>query len=77
MPGSKVPVIRQPWGEDDRLPYWALAKFSGSHLYEPDEDPGEERNLVGGPEERRMAERLREALRDIEAPGDQLTRLFG
>jgi hypothetical protein len=77
MPRSKVPVIRQPWGEDDRLPYWALAKFSGSHLYEPDEDPGEERNLVGGPEERRMAERLREALRDVEAPGDQLTRLFG
>jgi arylsulfatase A-like enzyme len=77
MPGSKVPVIRQPWGEDDRLPYWALARFSGSHLYEPDEDPGEERNLVGGPEERRMAQRLREALRDVEAPDDQLTRLFG
>jgi arylsulfatase A-like enzyme len=77
MPGSKVPVIRQPWDAQDRIPYWARAEFSGSHLYEPDEDPGEERNLVGGPEERRLAERLREALRDVEAPDDQLTRLFG
>jgi arylsulfatase A-like enzyme len=77
MPGSKVPVIRQPWDEQDRLPYWALARFSGSHLYEPDEDPGEEHNLIGGPEERRLTERLREALRDIEAPDDQFVRLFG
>jgi arylsulfatase A-like enzyme len=77
MPGSKIPVIRQPWGESDRLPYWAMGRFSGSQLYEPAEDPREERNLVGGPEERRMAERLREALRDIEAPDDQLARLFG
>jgi arylsulfatase A-like enzyme len=77
MPGSRVPVIRQTWDENDRIPYWALAKFTGQHLYEPDEDPAEERNLVGGPEERRLLERLREALRDVEAPDDQLERLFG
>ena len=27
MPGSDVPVIRQPWGENDRLPYWAPPKL--------------------------------------------------
>ncbi|MFQ5698407.1 MAG: sulfatase-like hydrolase/transferase [Myxococcota bacterium] len=77
MPGSRIPVLRQPWDAGDRVPYWARAPFRGTCLYEPREDPAEERNLVGGPEERRMASRLREALRDLEAPEDQLSRLFG
>jgi hypothetical protein len=75
MPGSKVPVIRQPWDAGDRLPYWAVGRFRGDELYEPAEDPREERDLRGGPEERRAAERLRDALHSLEAPDDQLVRL--
>ncbi len=75
MPGSKVPVIRQPWGAGDRLPYWAVGRFRGSELYEPADDPREERDLAGGPEERRCAVQLRDALHSLEAPDDQLARL--
>src|SRR5262249_9074138 len=48
MPGSKVPVIRQTYGPGDRLPYWALGPFRGSHLYDLHEDPAESHNLAGG-----------------------------
>jgi hypothetical protein len=75
MPGSRVPVIRQPFARGDAVPYWALGPFLGSALFDLDEDPGEERNLVGTPLERRAAEALRAALIAIEAPGDQLVRL--
>ena len=33
MPGSKVPVIHQQWQKGDMMPYWALTRFSGHHLY--------------------------------------------
>lgn len=75
MPGSDVPVIRQPYGSADDLPYWARARFDGSHLYDLRHDPGEEENLAGSAREPELAERLREALRDIEAPDDQYVRL--
>ncbi len=75
MPGSKVPVIRQPFDADDRLPYWALGAFDGNHLYDLDDDPAETHNLAGGLAERRAAEQLRAALLDVEAPDDQLERL--
>jgi arylsulfatase A-like enzyme len=75
MPGSRVPVIRQPFTRGDALPYWALGPFSGSALYDLESDPGEERNLVGTAHERRAAEALRAALLEIEAPDDQLVRL--
>jgi len=75
MPGSRIPVIRQPFVAGDALPYWAYGPFDGHHLYDLDEDPGEARNLAGGPSEKRAAEQLREALREIEAPPDQLERL--
>jgi arylsulfatase A-like enzyme len=74
MPGSTVPVIRQPFVEGDRLPYWALGPFDGHHLYDLADDPLEERNLTGAAE-KDAAEQLRAALRDIEAPEDQLIRL--
>jgi arylsulfatase A-like enzyme len=75
MPGTPVPVIRQPFQEGDFLPYWAYGNFSGNHLYDLHNDPLEEENLEGTPLEKELAERLREALREIGAPEDQLVRL--
>jgi arylsulfatase A-like enzyme len=75
MPGTRVPVIRQPFQESDSLPYWAYGNFSGNHLYDLHNDPLEEHNLRGTPLEKELAEHLREALREIHAPDDQLVRL--
>ncbi|MGH9886634.1 MAG: sulfatase-like hydrolase/transferase, partial [bacterium] len=75
MPGSTVPVIRQPFGDGDRLPFWGIGRFSGSHLFDLREDPGEDRNLAGTPAEKRAEELLRTALLEIDAPDDQLARL--
>jgi len=75
VPGSTVPVIRQPFREGDMLPYWALGPFSGNHLYSLSDDPDEENNLAGSRTENDAAELLRAALQDIEAPADHLQRL--
>jgi len=75
MPGSDVPVIRQPLAAGDVLPYWALGEFSGNHLYNLRNDPSEEQNLAGTQAEKDLADRLREALKQVEAPDDQFIRL--
>jgi arylsulfatase A-like enzyme len=75
MPGSKVPVIRQPYGAGDALPFWAMGRFSGHHLYDLANDPSEDRNLIGTSAEKDAAEQLRAALIEMEAPMDQLQRL--
>ena len=75
MPGSEVPVIRQPFAAEDRLPYWAAARFTGNHLWNLREDPDEERDLAGTASEKQLAEQLYEALRAVEAPDDQFERL--
>lgn len=75
MPGSSIPVIRQPFAAGDALPYWAYGAFSGNHLYKLDDDPREERNLAGSSAEKDAAEKLRAALQNIEAPPDQFVRL--
>jgi hypothetical protein len=75
MPGSKVPVLRQPFRAGDLLPYWALGTSGRSELYDLADDPGEERNLCGTPAERAAEEKLRAALGEVEAPDDQLLRL--
>ena len=75
MPGSDVPVIHQPWGAGDPLPYWARTRTDGHHLYDLRNDPNETENLVGGPAERQMAERLRAAMMEIDAPRTQFERL--
>jgi hypothetical protein len=59
----------------DLLPFWAMGKFSGNHLYRVRDDPAEEDNLAGSAEEKRAAEKLRAALIEMEAPKDQLERL--
>lgn len=75
MPGSRIPVIRQPFRAGDLLPYWALGKFSGNHLYDLYNDPAEEENRAGEPAERDAADRLRQALQQHDAPDDQFMRL--
>ena len=75
MPGSQIPVIRQPFVQGDLLPFWARGPFSGNHLYDLYNDPSEDENRAGERGEREAADRMRSALIDIEAPDDQLTRL--
>jgi len=78
MPGSDVPVIRQPFDASDALPYWALrGRFTGDVLFDLDDDPAEERNLAGsgGRLETEARDRLRAALEEVDAPDEQLVRL--
>jgi len=75
MPGASVPVLRQPFRAADTLPLWAWGAFSGNHLYDLADDPGEERNLAGTAAERDAADALRAALESVEAPHDQFVRL--
>lgn len=75
MPGSDVPVIHQPYGPGDPIPFWARARFSGNHLYNLDDDPDEAFNLAGGAREKTFANLLRAALIELEAPRSQLQRL--
>jgi arylsulfatase A-like enzyme len=75
MPGSKVPVIRQPFNQGDLLPFWAMGQFTGNHLYDLQQDPEEDENRSGEAIESDLADRLRAALIEIEAPDDQLERL--
>jgi hypothetical protein len=43
MPGARIPVIRQPFRAGDLLPFWAMGKFSGNHLYRLTNDPMKKR----------------------------------
>ena len=76
MPGTDVPVIRQPFEPGDMLPYWAGGSRAGEHyLFDLEEDPGERRNLVGTAAEKRSIDLLRAALEDVEAPKEHLERM--
>lgn len=75
MPGSTVPVIRQPFADGDFLPYWAFASFHGHLLFDLRNDPAEEHNLAGSTRESNAIEQLRAALHEIEAPPDHFERL--
>jgi arylsulfatase A-like enzyme len=76
MPGSDVPVIRQPFTPGDRLPFWVGHAAVDRHfLFDLSVDPVEEENLVGTKTEAEMVELLRVALKGIEAPDEQLERL--
>ena len=75
MPGSKIPVLRQPFRQGDRLPYQAYGNLGGNHLFDLDNDPAENENLVGTAREDDLAEHLRAALIEVEAPEDQFIRL--
>jgi len=75
MPGSDIPVIRQPFTAADRLPYWAYTEFAGNLAFDLGEDPGEERNLADDARGRELADLLHAALRAVDAPGEHYTRL--
>ncbi|MHB1713245.1 MAG: sulfatase [Acidimicrobiales bacterium] len=76
MPGSEVPVIRQPFAPGDMLPFHAYDVDVDRHLlFALDEDPGELENQAGSPSEREAIDLLRSALQSIEAPHDQIERL--
>lgn len=75
MPGSTVPVIRQPFGPGDRRPFWAYAEFVGTLAHDLGDDPGETRNLADDGFGRRLERQLDDALHEIEAPDDLFTRL--
>ena len=76
MPGSEIPVMRQPFAEGDLLPYWSLdAPINDHQLYDIDNDPDENNNLCGQTEESRMLEMIHSALTDLEAPKEQFERL--
>jgi len=78
MPGSDVPVIRQPFAADDPLPFWAMGRNDGQNLlYDLADDPDESTNLAGrdARAENEMEELLRHALDEVEAPAEQYERL--
>ena len=77
MPGSRIPVIRQPLdGKQVRSLLWSAGEHATDRLFRPDDDPREENDLSGEPAEVRPAEDLlRAALAEIHAPPEQLTRL--
>jgi len=79
MPGSDVPVIRQPFEADDVLPFWArggTTNVGRHHLYDLSVDPDEAENRRGEASmEGELIDLLRTALVDVDAPAEQLARL--
>ncbi len=76
MPGSDVPVIRQPFTSGDFLPFWAYGVETDQHLlHDLDTDPWQTRNLAGTAAEKEAVDLLRAALDEIEAPTEQYERL--
>ena len=76
MPGSDVPVIRQPFEPGDSLPFWVGHGVVDRHfLFDLSVDPEEDENLVGTRTESDMVELLRVALKGVDAPDEQLLRL--
>ncbi len=82
MPGSAIPVIRQPYRPGDILPYWGYGTGHTHHLWDLVDDPEEGHDLAGAAAgsvdaalEADLAGALRDALVAIDAPGEQLERL--
>ena len=76
MPGSDVPVIRQPFEPGDRLPFWVgRGCVDDHHVFDLDVDPLEEEDRAGTALERELTDLLRTALDEVEAPAEQYARL--
>lgn len=75
MPGSTIPVIRQPFVEGDMLPFWASAKQYETLLFDRYEDPAESVNRINDSMAKDAEELLRVALTEIDAPAEQFERL--
>jgi arylsulfatase A-like enzyme len=75
MPGSDVPVIRQPFAPGDLLPFWAYGPPTSNLLYDLDADPHETADRAGSADEKEAVDLLRAALDEVEAPAEQYARL--
>ena len=82
MPGSSIPVIRQPFRAGDLLPFWGYASRFETLLFDRHDDPSECRDLVAettAPSSQRdvrdVEEMLRVALTEVDAPDDHFVRL--
>jgi len=76
MPGTSVPVIHQPFGPGDPLPFWAgFEAPDSSYPFDDETDPGELENRAGERGEAALEEALAEALHSISAPGELLERI--
>lgn len=75
MPGSTIPVIRQPFREGDLLPFWSYAKKYETLLFNRAEDPDETVNRIDDSIAKEAEELLRVALTEVDAPSEQFERL--
>ncbi|MGI9577890.1 MAG: sulfatase-like hydrolase/transferase, partial [Microthrixaceae bacterium] len=77
MPGSTIPVIRQPFEPGDMLPMWAFGgvNVDRNFVFDLDVDPDEQENRTGGADEAELIDLLRAALDSVDAPDDQYARL--
>jgi hypothetical protein len=75
MPGSTIPVIRQPFQPGDLLPFWAYAQEYETLLFDRIEDPHETRDISATRQSAGAVELLRVALQTVDAPDDQFARL--
>ena len=76
MPGSSVPVLRQPFEPGDPLPMWVGRNCVDAHYcFDLTVDPDERENRRGTSTERDLIELLRVALHDLQVPAEQLVRL--
>jgi arylsulfatase A-like enzyme len=76
MPGTDVPVIRQPFEPGDQLPFWAgHIPPSESYLFDTDADPFEAENQIGTRAESALRDAVATELRSIGAPDDVLERI--
>jgi hypothetical protein len=76
MPGTEIPVIRQPFAPGDALPFWVGRGIEDQHhLYDIDVDPDERENRIGEKLELELIDLLREGLTTVAAPDEQFKRL--
>jgi len=82
MPGTTVPVIRQPFEMGDTLPFWAYGGLKNENLlYDRQSDPQQLQNLASAqgqlisPLESELLEHMKQALVEINAPQDLMQRL--
>jgi arylsulfatase A-like enzyme len=75
MPGSTIPVIRQPFREGDMLPFWGYAKQYETMMFHRGEDPDETVNRIDDSIAKDAEELLRVALHQVNAPSEQFERL--
>ncbi len=77
MPGSDIPVLRQPFAQGDQMPIWSFGDQSVDkhYLFDITVDPDEQENRTGEKSEEEMLEMLRSAMLSINAPDDQFQRI--